>query len=292
MNDHKKFRVGILGAGFISEFHIRVLKTLPYIDLVAVCDSDAGRAESVGRRHGIPIFYDPIARMPEGEVDVVHVLLPPPVHSAAAIECMKKRWNVFVEKPLAVSVSECREMQRAAEQYECTVGVNHNAIYQPAFQKLVEGIRQRRLGRVEHVFVCMNVPLRQLSAGQYGHWMFCDPGNIILEQAPHPLSQIQYLLGDFRSVAALPSGEVTLTTGALFYDTWQISAVCDRGSAQCFLSFGKEYFDFWIYAIGQDGAAFVDLRRNAVQFTEKTRFMPPGEQLYLASKKARECGGH
>jgi predicted dehydrogenase len=281
----KTFRTAIVGTGFISDFHIRVLKTIPGVVLTAVCDTDLRKAEAAGRRWGIPRVHDSAVQMlKSGEVDVVHILTPPALHAETALACLEAGCHVLIEKPLAVTTTECRAIKAAAAQHKRTACVNHNAVYQPAFQRLVEGVKTQRLGRVQHVVACANVPLRQLSAGQHGHWMFQRPGNIILEQAPHPLSQIQFLMGSFRTVSSLPSGPIRLKSGALFYDTWQISTVCERGTAQCFLSFGKEYFDFWLYVIGQDGSALVDLRRNAVHFHEKTRFMEPVEQVHIACR--------
>jgi predicted dehydrogenase len=280
-------RVAILGAGYISDFHIRALKAVPDLSLAAVCDNDARKADAVAARWMVPRAYHSLDRMLEsGEIDVVHVLVPPPHHGSAAVACLKAGCDVFIEKPLAPELSECLQIKLAAGHYQRLAGVNHNAIYHPAFRRLVRGIQEGRLGGVQHVTAFGNLPLRQLNAGQHGHWMFAKPVNIILEQAPHPLSQIQFLVGNMEAISSQPSGPVRLNSGSLFYDTWQVSAVCERGSAHCFLSFGREFFDSWLHVVGEDGSAYVDLRRNTVLFLEKTRFMEPVEQLLLSGRSA------
>jgi predicted dehydrogenase len=144
-----------------------------------------------------------------------------------------------------------------------------------------------RLGRVEHVTACVNVPLRQLSAGQHDHWMFRDFGNIVMEQAPHSLSQIQALLGPIQNSSASVSGLTQLRTGVPFYDTWQVSLECERGTAQLFLAFGREYQESSLHVIGQDGSAFVDLRRNTLRVADKSRFIEPADNLRDALQNAR-----
>jgi len=269
-------RVGILGAGYISDFHIQALQGLPDVEIAAVCDCDGGRALAQQRRWKIPLSYDAPERMlRDGKVDTVHVLSPPAQHAATALACLEAGCDVFLEKPAGVGRAECNELVRAARDSRRVLGVNHNARFHPAFRRLLAEIREWRLGGIQHVTACVNVPLRQLAGGQHGHWMFREPGNIVLEQAPHPLSQIQMLVGDTLETSALATGRRELNTGATFYDTWQVSLECAGGTAQCFLSFGRECADNWLHVIGQDGTAFADLRRNTVQLTGKSRFMEP-----------------
>ena len=58
-----------------------------------------------------------------------------------------------------------------------------------------------------------------------------------------------------------------------FYDNWQSSLLCDRGTAQFYLSVGNEHLSSLVHVIGQDGECLVDLRRNTVSLTEKTQYL-------------------
>ena len=255
--------------------------------LAAVCDVDLARAQELGTKWGIPHTFDRIEDLTASGIDVVHVLVPPAFHARAAIACLRGGCHVLVEKPMSTTATECREMEAAAARYGRKLAVNHNLTFDPAFLRLVSEVRDRRLGTIEHVTACVNVPLRQLTAGQHDHWMFRSPGNIILELGPHPLSQIQYLLGTINRVQAMAAGEVTLRSGSRFYNTWQISLECERGTAQCFLSFGRDQMDTWLHAVGQDGTAWLDLRRNVVLFSGKTRFLDPIDRVHHALSQAR-----
>jgi predicted dehydrogenase len=273
-------RVGILGTGFISDFHIRCLKAIPEVELSAVCDTDPCKATACKKRWDIPHLFSSLPEMlNSGSVDVVHVLTPPVSHAEAALTCMEHGVDVFMEKPVGVSTAECDRLEDCAGRHRRTIGVNHNAVHYPAFLRLIKMIETWRLGNIEHVTACINLPLRQLSAGQHGHWMFREFGNIILEQGPHPLSQIQFLLGPIRDCSAVVSGRRRLNTGVAFHDTWQISLLCDRGTAQLLLSFGRDYLENSLHVIGQDGSALVDLRRNTIQVSEKSRFIDPVDNL-------------
>jgi predicted dehydrogenase len=275
-NTERPIRVALLGTGFIADFHLRALKSIPFIETVAVCDTNLARAQSVARRWQIANAHGSVEELlSASRPDVVHILLPPELHAGAAVACLTAGSHVLLEKPMALSSAECTQIEAAASATGTVAGVNHNQQWHPAFLKAVEQIRLWRLGRIEHVATFLSAPLRQLSAGQHEHWMFRHPGNIILEQAPHPLSQITRLLGAVDSASCVPSGHQILSTGSVFFDTWQISLSCERGPAQMLLAFGRDHLEFSIQIIGQDATALVDLRRNTIQFHEKSRFVEP-----------------
>src|SRR5262249_10330909 len=155
--------------------------------------------------------------------------------------------------------SECDELIQLAERKHLHLGVNHNAVFHPAFQRLLADIKAGKLGRVEHVVSTNNLPLAQLEAGEHDHWMFRQTTNVLFEQGPHPLSQICELLGDVERVGVMTSARRTLRTGTPFESTWQMSLACRRGTADLFLSFGRTFPEAFLHAIGQDGSAHVDL---------------------------------
>jgi predicted dehydrogenase len=273
-------RAGFIGAGFIADYHAAVVRALGGIDLDWVSDPDVRRAEGLHQKWGFRHFATSAAELlAQSPPDVVHVLVPPPLHATVVEMCVRAGAHVLVEKPFAISTAECQALIDAAATQGVTIGVNHNGIYQPAFTALVEEIRRRELGQVQHVTATWNVALPQLDARQFDHWMFAHPRNILLEQAVHPLSQIQFLLGDIERVSAQSGAGTTLPTGGRFVDEWQVSLICTRGTAQCFLGFGHGFYDHWLHVIGEDGAAIADLRRNTLRVTSKSRFIEPVDNV-------------
>jgi predicted dehydrogenase len=223
-------RVGIVGAGFIARFHAQALKKLPGVTLEAVCDRDQTRAATLQQAFRIPRLFTSIAAMSRGVVlDAVHVLVPPAAHANTAIGCLDKGWHVLVEKPFATTPEECRDIEDAALRAGRFVGVNHNLTFLPSFLGLISDIRSRRLGRIESVFVCWNMPLPPLATGQTGHWMFAELGNIILELGPHPLSAIVRLMGRvFRHMADVIRLR-TRPSAVLLLGGWKLSRLfCPR----------------------------------------------------------------
>lgn len=267
-------RVGLLGAGVISAPHALSLQSIPSARLVAVCDQDLAKAKALGQKWNVNGVFDSLNEMlAQAKLDVVHVLLPPSAHAAAAIQCLEAGAHVFVEKPFCLSTQECEAVEHAAARAKRTAGVNHNLTYMPGILRLLDEIRSWRLGAIEHVTVAYNLLMPALAAGQHGHWMFGRKERLMLELGPHPLSVICRLLGPVTASATALDGHWKLSNGQDFYDTWQTSLVCERGSAQMLLSVGRDYLNTWVHVIGQDGEAFVDLRRNTVRISENTKYM-------------------
>lgn len=281
-------RVGLIGAGVIARFHAQALRNLPGVTLTAVCDRDRNRAVALQQAFGIPQVFDSVAQMSKSAtLDAVHVLLPPTAHAAMAVDSLERGWHVFVEKPFATSVQQCRQVEAAALRAGRHVGVNHNCTFLPAFLRLIDDIRGRRLGYIESVHACFNMPMPQLAAGQHWHWMFAEPGNIVLEIGPHPLSTIVRLMGPVKAANTVVSGQRILKNGSTFFDGWYSVLTCDRGVAQCSFSVGGGFSDGWVYVVGQDGSAMVDLLRNTYSFSTKSRFAKPVEDFVGSLQRSR-----
>ncbi|HKE00588.1 MAG TPA: NAD-dependent epimerase/dehydratase family protein, partial [Planctomycetota bacterium] len=103
-------------------------------------------------------------------------------------------------------------------------------------------------------------------------------------QAPHPISQILRLLGPLRHAQAAPAGRRDLPGGRVFYESWPVTLECERGSAQLFLAFGREFPESWLHVVGQDGSIRVDLQHGAYAVHEKTRW-PDFWESFLTGRR-------
>jgi predicted dehydrogenase/nucleoside-diphosphate-sugar epimerase len=265
--------IAIVGAGFIAKLHAEVLRGIPGVRLVAVCDTDRTRAESFARAWSVPNVFGAVDELiRSGTCTFAHVVVPPDLHAAVAEPLLRACIGVFVEKPMAVSVAECERLIATAADSGARLGVNHNATFHPAHADLARVVRAGRIGHVHHVIAWVNVPLRQLATRQLGAWMFRGTSNILFEQGAHPLSQIHDLAGPVRRAATLPSGRIELAPGTEFFDTWQVALECERATAQLFVSVGQEFASVRVLAIGEDGVAETDMSERRCVVQQRTRF--------------------
>ena len=273
-------RVALLGAGNISATHISAIRQLSGIEIVGVCDIDYKRASGLQEKEGIAGAWDNVDQMlRECRPGIVHVLLPPPAHHDAAIKCLDAGSHVFMEKPFCMTVAECRNVQKTAERAGLTVGVNHNMAFTPGMMLLIEAIRDLRLGAVEHVAVSYSLPIPGLKKGLTGPWMFGETGRIMLEVGPHPVSVVCRLMGAVKQATTAVAGEIILPDNTRLFSTWMSSMVCERGTGTVMLSTGIGFGSISVHVIGEDGEAFVDLRRNTVRISAKDRYIRAGDLM-------------
>jgi predicted dehydrogenase/nucleoside-diphosphate-sugar epimerase len=281
-------RVALVGTGYVAAIHADALKTIPDVELVAVCDVDRAKADAFARAHGIAKAFGSIAELAAGaSPDVAHVLVPVPAHAPAARAALEAGIHVLVEKPMTPTAAEGRELAALARARGLRLGVNHNSALLPSFLRLAADVRAGRIGAIEHVVSVQNNPLRQLSAGDYGDALFADPKNIMFEQGPHPLSQIRALLGEMVEVVSLPSGRRDLPGGCAFFHEWQVSMRCERGTAQLFMGFGRDFPESWLHVIGQDGSIRVDLQHGGYALHGKTPYLDFQESWITARRDAK-----
>ncbi len=267
-------RVALLGAGNIATTHLAAIRQLRGIELVGVTDLNYERAVAVQKQAGIANAYRDVDTMlRECRPQIVHVLLPPTAHCEAAVKCLEAGSHVFAEKPFCVTVEECRRVGVLAKSLGLKVGVNHNMAFTPAMMRLIGEIRTNRLGALEHVTVMYTIPMPGLAKSPATHWMFGETGRIMLEIGPHPVSIICRLLGGVKDANTAVSGEITLMNQTRFFSTWMSTLVCERGTANLVLSTGGGYSSGSVQVAGQDGTAFVDLSRDTLRVTEKTRYI-------------------
>jgi predicted dehydrogenase/nucleoside-diphosphate-sugar epimerase len=285
----QRFPVAIVGAGYISGYHLEVLRQLGTVDVVGACDPDAARLESLCSEWRIPAAAPSLGELlRRSRPAAVHVLVPPPYHFDVAREALEAGLHVLVEKPMALHASDVAALIDLAKAKRVCLRVNHNALFHPAFRRLLADVAHGRLGRIEHVVSVNNLPLAQLDAGDHDHWMFREPANILYEQATHPLSQICELLGAVRAVAVTRSGRRVLKTGTVFHTAWQMSLTCERGTAQLFIAFGRSFSESTVQVIGQDAATRLDLLNNTYTIDRATKYLEPVDRALRSWRLARD----
>jgi predicted dehydrogenase len=267
------FRVALLGAGGIAPEHAAALGNLHLVDLVAVCDLAAPRARDLAQRHGIPASYSGLDEMlAAARPDVVHVLTPPQTHVELASVCLKAGCHVLVEKPLGVSVAECRKLQVDADAAGRFVGVNHTAVFAPAFQQLVALIRSGRVGRVNHASVLFSTAAGSIPHRDPAQFMFQRPANMLFELGSHPFSLVRRVMGRPLKVRATADGVTAVRANLGFSHTWQASMACERGTAQLTLTVGRGAREISVTVLGEDAVARADLLRGSVALYENSPF--------------------
>src|SRR5437870_11695818 len=98
---YRTWRVGLVGAGYVSRYHLGALKKLPQVEVVGVADLDADRANETALAFGVPGVFRSLQDMVTAtHPDVIHILTPPGSHCRITMEAFDLGCHVFVEKPM------------------------------------------------------------------------------------------------------------------------------------------------------------------------------------------------
>lgn len=123
-------RIGVIGVGHLGRHHARILSSLPGVELVAVVDTNAARAEEIAAAHGTRALTE--SRELLGQVGAVTVAVPTELHRDIALPFLTAGVPVLVEKPMARSLVEADEMIAAAADHGVALAVGHTERFNPA----------------------------------------------------------------------------------------------------------------------------------------------------------------
>jgi predicted dehydrogenase len=166
----RRMRAGVVGVGHMGQYHARVYAELWDVDLVGVADIDSERAGAAARHYDTLAYGD--HRDLIGRVDVVSVAVPTDQHFAVACDLLEAGIGVLLEKPMATTLEEARELFALAARTGAVLQVGHVERFNGAVQevrKIVDRpilIESRRLGpfvpRVQKDTVVMDLMIHDL----------------------------------------------------------------------------------------------------------------------------------
>jgi predicted dehydrogenase len=168
--DERRLRAGVVGAGHMGQYHMLAYAELWDIELAGVVDTDRERARQVAAYYdtnALPDYRDLV-----GVVDIASVAVPTEQHFQVAADLLEAGVGVLVEKPIAPTLEEARELFAIARRTGAVLHVGHVERFNGAVQelkKIVERpilIESRRLGpfapRVQKDSVVMDLMIHDL----------------------------------------------------------------------------------------------------------------------------------
>lgn len=191
-----------IGAG-VSGMH-RPAWQLETVELVAGSDVNVEAGRRIADELGCAFYADHRAMLAETRPDVAVILAPHPFHASLAIDCLEAGCHVLVEKPMAVQVAEADAMIETAQRVGRLLAVNFQQRHRPEIQAARRLIQEGHLGNIQHLDMTA-MWTRTAAYYRSGGWRATwagEGGGVLMNQAPHDLDLICYLLGMPRKVFA------------------------------------------------------------------------------------------
>lgn len=236
-----RLRVGVIGAGDISRYHLNAWSKVPDVDLVAICDLDGTRAESRARAYGIPAVYTDAATMLESErIDALDIATWRSTHVPLTLLAADHGIHVLCQKPLAETSREARELGDAVAG-RIRLMVNENRRFGPQYRTIRQWIEEGRIGDVSQCIVVgyrsslIKRPDGTRPAVSRAVHYAREARLMIAGALTHQIDLLRYLLGPLSLVAARTSHTETdlpgETVATVFLETGAGAAVIVAGNA-------------------------------------------------------------
>lgn len=240
----KKTRVAVVGFGFMGRTHVAAWQSLRGAELVAVCDANlaqltaqvkgnlAGVATAQALPASVRIWDDFAAMLAAGDLDVVDITLPTPLHAPFACQALAAGCHVLCEKPMALTVADCDRMLAAARKARRILLVAQCVRFFPEYAYLAKIVKSGRYGKV-----VAGDFTRYMAAPKWspkgGSWLLdeAQSGGLYLDAHIHDVDFIRSILGDPASLHSVahraPAGFVDhLTTTYTFANGAVVSSSC------------------------------------------------------------------
>jgi UDP-N-acetylglucosamine 3-dehydrogenase len=175
----------VIGVGAMGRHHARVYKDIAATQLVGVADPDPAHSEFVAGRQNVPTFVDHSDLLASTQPDLVSIAVPTALHLSVARDCLEAGAHVLVEKPIAATVDEGRQLVEAAAAAGRALCVGHVERFNPAVLELKRRLDAGALGRVFEI--------RARRMGPFPARVR-DVG-VVIDLAAHDLDVMRWLIG-------------------------------------------------------------------------------------------------
>jgi len=124
----------VVGTGALGRHHVRILASLPGVDLVGIVDSRTEMAQALAQEHGTVVL--PSLEALADLADAAVVAVPTVAHAEIGCFLARRGLHLMVEKPIAASLAEADELIATAEAAGRILAIGHVEFHNPAVQAL------------------------------------------------------------------------------------------------------------------------------------------------------------
>lgn len=204
MNARTTPRVAVVGAGYFSTFHMEGWRAAG-AEVVAVCDIDPARAESLATRFGVLRTFSGVQQMlAANRPTLVDVVLPPAAQRAVVWQVLQAGLPVICQKPFGINWLEAQGMAALADEQGVPLVVHENFRFTPWFRECRRLIDSGHLGRLHAISFRLRPGDGQGARAYLDRQPYFQtmPRLLIRETAVHFIDTFRYLMGEVLAVTA------------------------------------------------------------------------------------------
>ena len=201
-------KIGIIGAGNISDLHAKGYISHNNSKILAVADINKNNSTKMSKKWGAKYQYTDYKDLIKNEeVDVVDIITPHNLHAKMTIEALKAGKHVSVQKPMAISLDECKKMIISASKSNKIFRVFENFVYYPPITKAKKILAEGKIGDP------ISIRIKSIHGSEKFGWKIptssniwradekqSGGGRIIFDYGYHIFTIARYLIGEIDQV--------------------------------------------------------------------------------------------
>lgn len=223
----EKLKGAVIGLGTFGSFHVRAYSEIPYVETVAVCDLDKGRAQKIAKEFGVANVYTDYKRMlSEQDLDFVSIVTPDHLHAEVTIAAAKAGKHILLEKPFATRREDIFAMKDAIAKSGIRAMCDlHNRSSMP-YVMAKQAIDSGEVGKVYNMYLRLND--NKSVATDMLSWS--AESSVLWFLGSHALDLLCYLCGSRpRTVYSLSRKGILQGMGINTVDIYQTSIEFENG---------------------------------------------------------------
>jgi UDP-N-acetylglucosamine 3-dehydrogenase len=154
-----RVKIGVIGLGWFGEIHCDAIAAIPTFELAALCTRTQSRLEELGKKYSVSALYtDYNELLANPDIDAVSVVTMWDQHTEPTLAALEAGKHVFLEKPMAHTVADCRKICDAAEKAPGHLMVGHICRFNPRYATAKREIEAGGIGRILSLSSRRNIP--------------------------------------------------------------------------------------------------------------------------------------
>jgi predicted dehydrogenase len=272
-------KIAVIGTGIMGKNAVMVWQRHQGVEVTAVCDRNAERAESVAKELGIGKHYTDHRQLLEHEdIDAIHVNTPDWAHRDPVLDALRAGKHVLVEKPMTTDIREADEIVSMVAKSGKKFQVSFNHRWLSVYHKIYSDIRAGKIGKCLMGYAKKNDPI--LIPTEWLPWAAHSTSAWFLSS--HDIDLVSWWVdSEGEEVYASGAKEVLKSRGIDTYDAIQAQVKFRNGffatfeSAWIYSNKSPYMPDSYMEIVGSDGHIFSDRKAEAIEMADKDEYTYP-----------------
>ena len=203
----KLLRYGIIGAGSMGREHIQNLKVMDGVAVTAICDPHVpSQQAALALAPEAKVFTDHNSMLSSGLIDAVIIATPNDTHIEVLRDALRTDLAVFVEKPLATTAADCKEILDLGNARKALTWMGLEYRFMPPINEVVQRTKAGEVGNVHHVSIREH---REPFYPKVDNWnrFTARTGGTLVEKCCHYFNLMDLVIGEHATKVYATGGQ-------------------------------------------------------------------------------------